>query len=160
MHYYQSPYLKERGAIGSGRHHPNKRQPHQYNSSDLYGHSTSNQQQPPRYTRASSLDTPTSSSAGYDHSTSQIHNHSSSYRQQSGSKAAGSAAQANNSSTKTAQQGESIQGMLNNFSKALGKKNTFHILLFISCSHVPKGMSLCLGCNSAGPSYWGLFANC
>lgn len=126
MHYYQSPYLKDRG-LRSGS--SGKR----YNSQEgLYTTpSTSN-----RYTRAASLDTPTSSSYLSPTSTSHLHNHHGGYQQQlHGRQPArggpGQPATTNNSSTKTGQQqqqGESIQGMLNNFSKALGK--TIYLFVF------------------------------
>ena len=89
-----------------------------------YGH-TNTHDAPPRYTRASSLDTPTSSAVSYLQSpphSYQHQEHHSSHQQKQARFAGGP----NGTSSKN-QQGETVQGLLNNFSKALGKNS------FLNC---------------------------
>ena len=123
MYYYQSPYLKDRGL------HPHRSGQQQSSGGKRYNSQEGLYTTPPtasasRYTRAASLDTPTSSSylASPPHHNSSQHNHYGHHTSRQAGGARGS--HPTNSSTKTGhqpQQGESIQGMLNNFSKALGK---------------------------------------
>ena len=130
MHYYQSPYLKDRGM------HPHRSgQQQQSSGGKRYNSQEGLYTTPPtasasRYTRAASLDTPTSSSylASPPHHNSSQHNHYGHHGSRQAGGARGSGSHPTNSSTKTGhqpQQGESIQGMLNNFSKALGKSQFF-----------------------------------
>ena len=122
MYYYQSPLLKQERGLRGNKRHPLE---------DAYGSPATDRYRSSYHgARAASLDTPTSSS--YLSPTSTSNNYSRNSKSFFSSQPAASGATGN----KTNSQGESISGMLNNFSKALGKSATNNLsLLAVRCGH-------------------------